>query len=112
MPLAGCSLSFTAAPLLGGGNDASERECAGEPQQRGRRQDGRRGLPAEVLGPEAERRWTGKLTETAGPLHQPDGGRHDRRGWRRMRGRRMDCAWRKTAHAERKRGAERNALWR
>jgi hypothetical protein len=35
--------------LFGGGENASERECAGEPEQSDQCQDGRRGLPAEVL---------------------------------------------------------------
>ena len=101
-----------AASLFCGGENASERECAGEPDQSGRRLDGRCSLPAGVLDPQAEQRRAGKLTETAGLLHQPDGGRQCRGGWRRMRGRRIDCAWRKTAHSKCKRGDERDALRR
>ena len=79
-PLAGCSLSFAAASLLGGGENASERECAGETEQSGRCQDGRRGLPAEVLDPQAERRRADKLTN-AQPLYVtvPTSYRRDRR---------------------------------
>src|SRR5882724_1090313 len=111
-PLAGRSLSFAAGSLFSGGENASEREGAGEPEQSGRCQEGRRGLPAEVLNPQAEQRRAGKLTETAGLLHEPDGGRHGRGGRRRMRSRRIDCAWRKTAHSERKCCDERDALRR
>jgi hypothetical protein len=101
MALGGSSRLLAAPLLFGGGENASERECAGEPDQSGRCQDGRNGMPAKVLDPQAERGRAGKLTETAGLLHEPDGRRHRRRRWGRVRSRRIDCAWRKTTDSER-----------
>ena len=92
--------------------DAAEYQCGGEPEQSRRRHDGRRGLPAEVIDPQAERHRAGELAETAGLLHQSDGRRHRRRARGGVRRCRIDRAGRKTADSERQRGDERDPLRR